>query len=99
MNLDSELTVRGLVVHAVDVPMNRPLKTGGVEVSSAAIVLIDLLPEEGDIGSSYLFCPTAMVLKPMAKHLSNLAPLIEGDLLAQVEIEGKLQKTCRLLGQ
>jgi len=34
MDLDSELTVRGLVVHAVDVPMNRPLKTGGGEVGS-----------------------------------------------------------------
>jgi hypothetical protein len=37
MNLDSELTVRGLVVHAVDVPMDRPLKTGGGEVGSAAM--------------------------------------------------------------
>jgi len=43
MNLDSELTVRGLVLHTVDVPMNRPLKTGGGEVGSAAMVLIDLL--------------------------------------------------------
>ncbi len=97
MNLDSELTVRGLVVHAVDVPMNRPLKTGGGEVGSAAMVLIDLLTEEGVTGCGYLFCPTPLVLKPLAKLLSNLAPLIEGDLLAPVEIERKLQKTFRLL--
>ena len=38
------------------------------------------------------------MLKPLAKLLSNLAPLIEGDLLAPVEIERKLQKTFRLLG-
>jgi mandelate racemase len=98
MNLDPELTVRGLVVHAVDVPMNRTLKTGGGEVSSAAMVLIDLLTEEGVTGCSYLFCPTPLVLKPLAKLLSNLAPLIEGDLLAPFEIERKLQKTFRLLG-
>jgi mandelate racemase len=98
MNLDSELTVRGLVVHAVDVPMNRPLKTGGGEVDSAAMVLIDLLVEEGITGCSYLFCPTPFVLKPLAKLLSNLAPLIEGDLLAPVEIERKLQQKFRLLG-
>jgi mandelate racemase len=98
MNLDSELTVCGLVVHAVDVPMNRPLKTGGGEVGSAAMVLIDLSTEEGLTGCSYLFCPTPLVLKPLAKLLSNLAPLIEGDLLAPVEIERKLQKTFRLLG-
>src|SRR5687767_2901127 len=98
MNLDSELTIRGLVVHAVDVPMNRPLKTGGGEVGSAAMVLIDLLTEEGVTGCSYLFCPTPLVLKPLAKLLSNLAHLIEGDLLAPFEIERKLQKTFRLLG-
>jgi mandelate racemase len=98
MNLDSELTIRGLFVHAVDVPMNRPLKTGGGEVSSAAMVLIDLLTEEGVTGCSYLFCPTPLVLKPLAKLLSNLAPLIEGHLLAPFEIERKLQKTFRLLG-
>ena len=97
MNLDPELTVRGLVVQAVDVPMDRPLKTGGGEVSSAAMVLIDLLTEEGVCGCSYLFCPTPLVLKPLAKLLSNLAPLLEGDLLAPFEIERKLQKTFRLL--
>src|SRR5215217_3106711 len=98
MNLAPELTVRGLVVQPVDVPMNRPLKTGGGEVGSAAMVLIDLLTEEGVTGCSYLFCATPLVLKPLTKLLSNLAPLIEGDLLAPVEIERKLQKTFRLLG-
>ena len=98
MNLDSELTVSGLGVRAVDVPLNRPLMTGGGEVGSAAMVLIDLMTEEGVTGCSYLFCPTPLVLEPLAKLLSNLAPLIEGDLLAPVEIERKLQKTFRLLG-
>lgn len=98
MNLGSELTVRGVVVYAVDVPMNRPLKTGGGEVGSAAMVLIDLLTEEGVSGCSYLFCPTPLVLKPLAKLLLNLTPLIEGDLLAPLEIERKLQKTFRLSG-
>ena len=98
MNLNAELTIRGLVVRAVDVPMQRPLKTGGGEVGSAAMVLIDLLTEEGVTGHSYLFCPTPLVLKPVAKLLSNLGPLIEGDRLAPVEIERKLQKRFRLLG-
>jgi hypothetical protein len=40
MNLDSELTVRGLTVHAVDVPMHRPLKTGGGEVGHAGVLLV-----------------------------------------------------------
>src|SRR5918995_4870435 len=98
MNLDSELTIRSLDVRAVNVPMQRPLKTGGGEVRSAAVVLVNLLTEEEVTGCSYLFCPTPLVLEPVAKLLSNLAPLIEGDRLAPLEIERKLQKTFRLLG-
>jgi len=98
MNLNSELTIRNLAARAVDVPMQRPLKTGGGEVGSAAIVLIDLSTEEGVTGYSYLFCPTPLVLKPVAKLLSNLAPLIEGEPLAPLEIERKLQERFRLLG-
>src|SRR3712207_493660 len=98
MDLNSELSIRSLVVRAVDVPMQRPLKTGGGEVGSAAMVLIDLLTEEGVTGHSYLFCPTLLVLKPVAKLLSNLAPLIKGDPLAPLEIEQKLQERFRLLG-
>jgi len=62
------------------------------------MVLVDLLTEEGVTGSSYVFCPTPVVLGPVARLLSNLAPLIEGDPLAPVAIERKLQKTFRLLG-
>jgi mandelate racemase len=98
MNPNPQLTVRGLEVRAVDVPMSRPLKTGGGEVGTAAMVLVDLLTEEGITGSSYLFCPTPVVLGPVAKLLLNLAPLIEGDPLAPVNIECKLQKVFRLLG-
>src|SRR3712207_6357747 len=98
MSLDPELTVRSLGVRAVDVPMRRPLKTGGGEVATAAMVLIDLLAEGGITGRSYVFCPTPLVLEPIAKLLSNLAPLIEGDPLAPVAIEQKMHKTFRLPG-
>jgi mandelate racemase len=98
MNLDSELTIRSLDVRAVNVPMQRPLKTGGGEVRSAAMVLVDLLTEEEVSGCSYLFCPTPLVLEPLAKLLSNLAPLIEGDRLAPLQIERRLHKMFRLLG-
>jgi mandelate racemase len=85
-------------VRAVDVPMERPLKTGGGEVGTAALALIDLRIEEGITGRSYLFCPTPVVLEPVANLLSNLASLIEGDPLAPLAIERKLQMTFRLLG-
>jgi mandelate racemase len=97
MNLDSKPTIRSLAVRAVNVPMQRPLKTGGGEVRSAAMVLVDLLTDEEVSGCSYLFCPTPLVLEPVAKLLSNLAPLIEGERLAPLQIERKLHNTFRLL--
>jgi mandelate racemase len=96
--MKTELTIRGLDVRAVDVPMRRPLETSGGVVGTAALVLIDLRTEEGITGRSYIFCPTPVVLGPVANLLSNLAPLIEGGPLAPVAIEQKLQKSFRLQG-
>ena len=98
MNADSGFIIRSLVVRAVDVPMRRPLKTGGGEVASAAMVLVDLETDEGVAGRGYLFCPTPLVLEPLAKVLSNLAPIVEGEPLAPAAIERKLHGTFRLLG-
>ncbi len=98
MNPYSELTVRDLDVRAVDVPVQRPLKTSGGVLGTAPLVLIDLHTEEGITGSSYVFCYTPMALEPMAQLLSSLADLIEGDLLAPLAVEQKLQRSFRLLG-
>jgi hypothetical protein len=72
-------------------------ETGGGEVGSATMVLVDLLTDEGVTGSSYVFCPTPVVLGPVAKLLSNLAPLIEGDPLAPWPSR-QATKDFRLLG-
>jgi mandelate racemase len=98
MNPNSELTIRGLDVRAVDVPVRRPLKTSGGVLDTAPLALIDLHTEEGITGSSYVFCYTPMALKPVAQLISSLAVLIEGDSLAPLAIERKLQRSFRLLG-
>ena len=98
MNLTPGLTIRSLTVRAVNVPLSRPLKTSGGEVGTAAMALIDLGTEEGITGHSYLFCPTPVVLEPVARLLLNLSPMIEGEPLSPVAIEQKLQKAFRLLG-
>ncbi len=98
MNHGSELTIRGLDVRAVDVPIRRPLETSGGVLNTAPLVLIDLRTEEGITGSSYVFCYTPVALGPVAQLLSGLAALIEGDPLAPLAIERKLQRSFRLLG-
>ncbi|MEE9317478.1 MAG: enolase C-terminal domain-like protein [Rhodospirillales bacterium] len=54
MNGDG-LTIRGLSLRSVVVPMARPLVTRVVTIEKAAFVLIDLETEEGVTGRSYLF--------------------------------------------
>lgn len=82
----------------MDVPVQPPLETASAEIRSAPLVLVDLLTEEGVTGRSYAFCVTPLALVPMARLVSNLGPLIEGDAVAPLEIEQKLQARFRLLG-
>lgn len=94
----SRLTVSGLRTRAVDVPVQPPLETASAEIRSAPLVLVDLLTEEGVTGHSYAFCVTPLALAPMARLVSKLGPLIEGDAVAPLVIEEKLQGRFRLLG-
>ena len=98
MDPSSRLTIRSLEVRMVDVPIQRPLRTSGGVLSTAPLVLSDLHTAEGVSGSSYVFCYTPIALKPIAQLISNLAGLIEGDVLAPLAIEQKLQRSFRLLG-
>ena len=92
------LTVCDLRVRAVSVPMRLPLQTSGGTIRIAPLALIDLDTEEGVTGSTYLFCYTPLVLKPVTELLANLALLIKGDAVAPFEINQKLLRQFRLLG-
>jgi mandelate racemase len=93
-----QLTFRNVQVRAVNVPMPRPLQTSGGTVGTAPLVLIDLHTEEGVTGSAYLFCYTALALKPTAQLVTDLANLIKGDAVAPIAIRETLQRQFRLLG-
>ena len=92
------LTIRELRVRGVNVPLPLPLQTSGGTVNIAPLALIDLFTEEGVTGTTYLFCYTPFALRPVIQLLENLAPLIEGDLVAPFELDRKLQRQFRLLG-
>lgn len=94
----SRLTVRSLRVRAVLVPMARPLQTRSGTIAIAPMALIDLVTEEGPVGSTYLFCYTPLVLKPVVNLLAQLGPLLQGQSAAPLEIERLLSARFRLLG-
>jgi mandelate racemase len=98
MTPSPKLTISGLRVRAVDVPLARPLQTGGGPVLSAPLALIDLETKEGVTGSSYLFCVTPTALKPTVQLLQNLAEWLADKPLQPYRIERMLHERLRLVG-
>jgi len=92
------LTIRELRVRAVKVPMAHPHKTASGTIAESPLVLTDVLTEEGVVGHSYVFCYTALALKPVALLVKGLEPLIAGQPAAPLEIERMLAARFRLLG-
>ena len=94
----AQLTIRGLNVRPVDVPLEDPVVTASGTVASAPLVLVDLLTEEGITGRAYIFTYTPAALLPTAQLIENLAAMIVGDPVAPSDLECKLQQRFRLLG-
>lgn len=98
MTADVRLTIRGLRVRAVHVPMTLPLQTSGGTIGTAPLALIDLDTEEGITGCTYLFCYTPLALKPVVQLLANLEPGLKGAAVSPFDLDRKLQAQFRLLG-
>ena len=101
MITEAKLTIKGLRARAVSVEMERPAQTSGGEIPIipiAPLVLIDLETEEGASGRSYVFSCTTFALEPSRRLVENLGTVLEGDAVAPLEIERKLQGMFRLLG-
>lgn len=92
------LTIKDLQVRTVHVPMPLPLQTSSGTIGIAPLALIDLHTQEGVTGCAYLFCYTPLALQPVAQLIANLAPRIQGDAVAPLAIDAKLQGLFRLLG-
>jgi mandelate racemase len=82
----------------VNVPLAHPHPTASGVVESAPLVLLDLETDQGLVGRSYVFCYTPIALRPIADLIEALQPLIQGDPVAPLALEQKLQARFRLLG-
>ena len=92
------LKVRELRVRAVKVPMVQPHRTASGTITESPLILTDVLTEEAVVGHSYVFCYSALALKPTALLIKGLEPLIVGQPVAPIEIERLLAARFRLLG-
>jgi mandelate racemase len=97
--MSQTLKIRELRVRAVKVPMAQPHRTANGTITESPLVLTDVLTEEDIAGHSYVFCYSALALKPlMALLIKGLEPLIAGSPVAPIEIEQLLARRFRLLG-
>ena len=91
-------TIRSLRARAVEVPMPRPLLTGGGQVSIAPLVLLDLETHQGITGRSYIFGYTPVTLKPLVALLDEVEKLIVNQPVSPLTLAEQLQGRFRLLG-
>ena len=87
-----------LRVRTVRVPMAEPHRTASGVITESPLVLTDVVTDQDIIGHSYVFCYSALALKPTALLVKGLEPLIAGQPLAPLEIEQLLARRFRLLG-
>ncbi|MEE8351837.1 MAG: enolase C-terminal domain-like protein [Rhodospirillales bacterium] len=92
------LTIRGLKLRSVVVPMHRPLITRVIVIEKAAFVLIDLETEEGVTGRSYLFGYTPAGNACLMPALKWLSDAMKGEKLEPETLFDKARKTLTLMG-
>jgi mandelate racemase len=71
MIAETKLTISGLQARAVNVELERPVQTSAGEITSAALVLIDLETREGTTGRAYIRSYTTIVLEPLRRLVEN----------------------------
>jgi len=92
------LTIRGLKLRSVVVPLRRPLVTRVVTIDRAAFVLLDLETEEGVTGRAYLFGYSLAGNACFMPALGWLGDAMKGETVEPETLFDKARKTLTLMG-
>ena len=91
------MKIRALRARPVLVPFRRPPVSASGAIPKAALVLFDLVTDEGVTGRSYVFGFAPWTLGPIVGASQGLFQMIEGDVLAPADVEAKLRRQLTLL--
>jgi mandelate racemase len=91
------LTLRGVRVRTVLVPLDPPIQTSSAEVPQAPLVLLDLHTGQGITGRSYVFCYTPLVLGALATLLADLCESLADVPLTPKAVRADIERRFRLL--
>jgi len=98
MDSHPRLTIRALRARGLNPKLSRPIETASGVMNSAPLVLIDVLTQEGIMGSSYIRCYTPLALQSLVHLVANCEELLRDQTAAPATVERKLQQHFRLLG-
>ena len=92
------LTIRSLRATAVEVPMTYALGTSRQRITTAPLLLIDLMTEEGVTGHAYLFCYLPAAAPAIVKIVEHVESVVKGDAVAPLDLWRKVAARFALMG-
>ena len=95
----TQLTLQGIQVHTLSVPLRRPIvsKVGGYP--DWPFILIEVQTREGVVGRSYLEPYVHKAVKPIVSVIEAIASQFEGKPIAPLDVFGDAMKTLHLNGR
>jgi mandelate racemase len=97
--MQEQTTIRQWRVRTVRVPLAEAHNTASGSVAESPLVLTDVACSDGVVGHSIVFTYTPAALKATADLVTNLGSWFVGETAAPLEVEGRLARRLRLLGQ
>jgi mandelate racemase len=94
-----QATIREWRVRTVRAPMPEPHNTASGTIADSPLVLTDVACDDGTVGHSIVFTYTPAALCATADLVSNFGAWVVGDAAVPLEVENKLARRLRLLGQ
>ncbi len=94
-----KLTLERVQVHALSVPLRRPIvsKVGGYP--NWPFILIDVQTREGVVGRSYLEPYVHKAVKPITQVIENIAEQFQNKPIAPLDVYGEAMKMLHLNGR
>jgi mandelate racemase len=94
-----QLTLDSVRVHALSVPLRRPIVAKVGTFEQWPFILIDVRTKEGVVGHSYLEPYVAKAVKPITQVIENIADEFKGKPIAPLDVYGGAMKTLHLNGR
>ncbi|WP_299480823.1 enolase C-terminal domain-like protein [uncultured Roseibium sp.] len=85
-------------IRPVMAPLEMPHKTASGTLEAAPLVLIDVIADDGIVGSTYIFAYTPAALEPLAALSKNIASSLVGETAEPGAVSALLDARFRLLG-